>query len=253
MTADSAGAVYLITGNGNRDAATHWYGDAFLKLSPSLALQGMFGPSDPDNLMQAHDVDLGSAGALLLPRTRRLVGGGKTGFLYLVDADSMQELQEFQGFINVYDPTFDPLSDWEGGPHLHGGPVAWQTADPNIVTFYSWAENERLKAFAYDRAHDRFDAASPRVGSVLAVQNIMPGGMISLSADLDRPGSAIIWATLPREDLTGRLLAFDAETLALLWETDFPLITKWMPPTVADGKVFVPTMSNQLLVYALAP
>jgi hypothetical protein len=257
--ADTQGNVYLITGNANRDPGSDWYGNSFLKLTQSgdaITLAASFGPSDPQNRLQLNDVDLGSGGALLLPGTRRIVGGGKTGILYLLDADTLGEEQEFQGFVNVYDPTFVVDSDWEGGPHLHGGPVAWQGGDANLVRFYGWAENDRLKAYVYDRAADQFAPGSPIAGSVVSPQDIMPGGMISLSADGNQAGSGIIWAILPKDaNLDGRLLAFDAETLALLWESDYPadhaLLVKWIPPTIADGKVFVPTASQQVLVYTL--
>ena len=42
-------------------------------------------------------------------------------------------------------------------------------------------------------------------------------------------------------DNTVALYAFDAMTLQVLWNTQFPSIPKWMPPTIADGKVFMPT------------
>jgi hypothetical protein len=255
--ADAAGNVYLITGNANRDPGSSWYGNSFIKLrqdASALTLTASFGPYDPQNRLQLNDVDLGAGGAVLLPGTRRIVGGGKTGIVYLLDSDTLDELQEFQGFINVYNPTFVVDSDWEGGPHLHGGPVVWQSADPDVFHFYAWSENDYLKLYQYDRAKDQLNPASPLVGSVLALQEIMPGGMLSLSADGHTAGTAILWASLPRDtDLDGRLFAFDAENLALLWQGDYPTVAKWMPPTIADGKVFVPTFARQVLVYMLGP
>jgi outer membrane protein assembly factor BamB len=253
--ADAAGGVYLITGNADRRPEAGWYGNSFLKLTQSgdaLAVAGSWGPNDPFNHLQINDVDLGAGSALILPGTRRIVGGGKTGTIYVLDADTMGEVQEFQGFLNVYDPDFVLDSNWEGGPHLHGGPLAWQGPDPNIIYFYAWSENDHLKAYLYDRRSDHFNPAGPLVGAPLAIQEIMPGGMLTLSAAGTSGG--IVWASLPRDtNLNGRLFAFDAQSLALLWQTDYPTLAKWMPPTVADGKVIVPTGANEILVYTLAP
>lgn len=88
---------------------------------------------------------------------------------------------------------------------------------------------------------------------------IVAGGMIPLSANGTRDG--IVWAPLARSKTVdptysaypGRLYAFDAVTLRALWETDTPSIAGWAPPTIADGRVIMPTSSGQELVYTLAP
>jgi hypothetical protein len=79
----------------------------------------------------------------------------------------------------------------------------------------------------------------------------MPGGAISLSANGNRDG--IVWATSPMGPTGGRLLAFEATTLRKLWETPLPGTTKFTPPTIADSKVFVPTLVNRFHVYGLGP
>jgi hypothetical protein len=74
-------------------------------------------------------------------------------------------------------------------------------------------------------------------------------------------GGGIVWATLPASDnlapgvnaYPGRLYAFHAETLKPLWDTGFSSLGKWLPPTIADGKVFIGTWSNELIVYELGP
>jgi hypothetical protein len=260
LVADDAGSVYLMAGNGDFSPPS-LLGNAFLRLDPtatSLALAGAWKPDDPENRLQRNDVDLGSGGPVLIPGTRRLAGAGKTGILYLVDADAMRAVQELSAFHNVYDPTFVVDSDWEGGPHIHGTPVVWQTPDPDVVLLYGWAENDVLRAYAYRRSADRFDETPAMVGTVRAVRGVMPGGQLSLSADGSRGGSAIVWASLAANGgentpglYPGRLMAYDAETLEVLWETDFPSIPKWQPPTIADGKVFVPTSSNELQLFEL--
>ena len=59
------------------------------------------------------------------------------------------------------------------------------------------------------------------------------------------------------EIVRGTLRAFDAKTLELLWSTDVnePAdnfdFAKYVPPTVANGKVYLPTFSDRLNVYGL--
>ena len=59
------------------------------------------------------------------------------------------------------------------------------------------------------------------------------------------------------EIVRGTLRAFDADTLQLLWSTDAnePAdnfdFAKYVPPTVANGKVYLATFSDRLNVYGL--
>ena len=268
--ADDDGDILFLTGNALADPAHRWYGDSGVKLSPNesgrLDYAGSFTPYDPMRNLELNDVDLGSGGVLLMPSSGgRIVGGGKTGIFYLVDSVQMRELQHFQAFINEYNPSFPVDSNWEGGPHLHAGPVFWQGPDATRAQVYAWSEQDYLKSYAYVWSQGLFDDAHPTVGAVLALggpdptDTIMPGGMISLSANGARDG--IVWASLARSKTVdptygaypGRLYAFDAVTLRELWETDTPSIAGWAPPTIADGRVIMPTSSGQVLVYTLAP
>jgi hypothetical protein len=89
----------------------------------------------------------------------------------------------------------------------------------------------------------------------------MPGGFLSVSANGRDDG--ILWAAIPYQDdawveiVRGALRAFDANTLQLLWSSDgyepadnFDF-AKYVPPTVANGKVYLPTFSDRLNVYGL--
>jgi hypothetical protein len=83
----------------------------------------------------------------------------------------------------------------------------------------------------------------------------MPGAILSLSAN--GSSDAIVWATVPNRDAlneisAGRLIAFDAATLAELWRDDDEIAyAKYTPPTIADGKVFRPTFGGEIVVYGL--
>ena len=83
---------------------------------------------------------------------------------------------------------------------------------------------------------------------------------MSISSNGSRPGTGILWAALPRigdanqMTVPGGLYAYDAENLKFLWSStaagDDPLnFAKGSPPIVANGKVYVASISNFVSVY----
>src|SRR5262249_13539457 len=111
-----------------------------------------------ERAMDAHDLDLGSGGLIVVPGTKTLIGGGKTGMLYAVDGNAMLAtkdsglLDSIQGFTNTDHPdwnygcpTPNPANchDWEAGPHLHNSPTFW-----NGYVF-DWSEKDHLKRFSF--------------------------------------------------------------------------------------------------------
>src|ERR1051325_8963949 len=88
-----------------------------------------------------------------------------------------------------------------------------------------------------------------------------PISQMSLSSSGSTPGTGILWVisspTGTVASYPGILYAFDAETLEMLYSSetnpfdrlgDYP---RFNAPTIADGKVFVPTFTNKLVVYGL--
>jgi hypothetical protein len=72
--------------------------------------------------------------------------------------------------------------------------------------------------------------------------------MLSLSANGNLAGSGVLWATLKTvpnfyaqvsPQTQDHLLAYDAQTLQLLWQDLLPASPKWGVPTIADGKVLI--------------
>src|SRR5262249_46795770 len=93
-----------------------------------------------------------------------------------------------------------------------------------------------------------------------------PGGTLTLSANGETPGSGVVWATVTASGnaenyppVNGILYAFDAGNVAnQLWNSTmngtrdaFGDLAKFVPPLVANGRVYVPTWSNQVAVYGL--
>jgi hypothetical protein len=89
--ADSAGNVYVSTGNGPWDGKTA-FSDSILKFSPTLKLEDYF---TPDNYayLNCNDGDLAAGGLMLIPGSGKVIGGGKRGKLYLVNTASLGKEQ----------------------------------------------------------------------------------------------------------------------------------------------------------------
>lgn len=90
--ADSAGNVYVATGNGPWDGNLAW-GDSVLKFDPLLTkVQDYFTPEDYQ-YMDCNDTDLNSGGVMLIPGTTQLMAGGKSGRLYLMNTTNLGKEQ----------------------------------------------------------------------------------------------------------------------------------------------------------------
>lgn len=93
--ADSAGNVYVSTGNGPWNGTDAW-ADSFLKFGPTpvAGANGTMQPIDyftPSTYqyMDCQDSDLAAGGVLLIPGSNQLLGGGKTGTMFLVNSANM--------------------------------------------------------------------------------------------------------------------------------------------------------------------
>jgi hypothetical protein len=178
-------------------------------------------------------------------------------------------------------PDFD-LGQPGGNPskthHLHGSPLYWHgSAGPMLFT---WGENESLRAWKIDIKTGivTFVGRSAEVASAaeaVAPTGIggMPGGMLSLSSNGQIPNSGIVWALAPIDGdanhavVEGIARAYDATNLdsnpidaftprlKLLWDSKSAGIkfnhSKFCTPTVADGRLFVPTYDGRVDMYVL--
>jgi outer membrane protein assembly factor BamB len=282
--ADENGNVYVITGNGTFKPGEE-YGSNFLRLSPDLKQADWFAPSnvkllDTDTL----DIDLGSSGPVLLPSTQQVVGGGKQGKLYLLNRSNLGRqnppIQEFWAarhwsisFLKGWFPiSLIPPAFATGYHHIHGAPAVWgDPKEPNpqsVFSLYVWPERDNLKSFRYTKgsaAQDGKFTPKPAAMGPKGAPRGMPGGMLSVSANGMKDG--ILWAALPLHDdawvdiVRGELRAFritpDGTSLEPAWtsycadENDRFTFAKYVPPTVANGKVYLATFSGFVSVYGL--
>ncbi len=215
--------------------------------------------------MESGDNGFGSSGPLLIPETKLLLVGSKAGLVYLIDRETMAATQEplnpftalpLQPGHTLY------LHSWWGIPVITQAFVYWRPASAaapasprRVGHAFAWASNDRLRSLRFDHDSGRLE---PGATSELPV--VAGGGNLVLSADGEREDSAVLWASTrstTRPEPDGQLWAIDPRTLAVLWRADTPAWSKFTPPTVVRGRVFLPSTSNdvtaprQVLVYGL--
>lgn len=104
---DGSGRLFVSTGNG--DSTTGFdFGNAVIRLSPSLKRQSFFAPPNAVNL-NSTDSDLGSVGPTLLPRGRAFAIG-KDGVGYLLDANNLGGIGHPLASRKVCDAAFGGLA-----------------------------------------------------------------------------------------------------------------------------------------------
>ena len=248
-SADADGNVYVITGNGSWDGVRN-FSESFLKLSPKLRLLDWFTPTN-HLLLDAHDADLNSSGASLIPGTHLVLGGGKEGVLYALDTRKLGHLGDEHARQH-----FKATSS-----HMHSL-VYWASARHGPL-LYVWGQRDTARVYRIDG--DRLVETplmkqdSPNRGH--------PGAMLSLSSNGGTNG--ILWAAIHasgdswHESRPGILHAFDADDIRTeLWNSlqlperdDCGGYSKMAPPTIANGKVYLASFgrenigTGQLCVY----
>jgi hypothetical protein len=262
---DEEGNLYYVTGNGTADLMNGPNrGESFLKLKrdgANLTVLDWFTPYNYD-FLERTDRDLGSSGAMLIPGTNFVAGGSKEGKLYLLDRTNLGRYNATGDTQIVQTVALTGLAR----SHNHGTPVYWKTAAGEFL--YVMAEEDYLKQLVLTNGKLQLQAMTalrspldpgPKPGGYT-----MPGGFITLSADGDKAGTGVVWAatTINKDSnqavVPGILRAFDAGNVSKdeLWNSEmnaardsFGNYAKYNPPTVYNGRVYVPTFSKQYCVY----
>jgi len=265
-SADAAGNIYAMVGNGIFDTTLtaggfpvgNDYGNAILKLSPAGSGLGVLDYFTMYNTVSesAGDSDLGSGGLMLLPdqldatnTTRHLaVGAGKDHNIYLVDRDNMGKFVPGAQSNSYAYEVFNPFpANSPGGCNgiagVFGAPVYF-----NGVVYYD-AGGDAIRAFPLANALMPTAAASQSTHAFC-----YPGATLAISANGTANG--ILWAV----ENSGVLHAYDATNLATeLYNSTqaaasrdaFGTGSKFTPPTVANGKVYVATQGSLIAVFGL--
>jgi fibronectin type 3 domain-containing protein len=263
VAVDEQGNLYFETGNGDFDTLLNSrgfpgrgdYGDSVVKLAVDptttasnqrtngwgLKVVDYFTPENQD-VLNAGDVDLGSAGILLLPDSagspdhpHLMVSSGKEGRVYLIDRDNMGK----------HSPTTDRVLQHNSVVHGSLSTPAFS----NNTFYYVGGYVDIAKAFSISNA-----AFNPTPSSQSNDQYGYPGSTPTVSAN--GTSNAIVW-TLERQK--NELRAYDASNLANeLWTSDMApnnrdglgSYVKFTVPTVANGHVYVGT-SGSIVAYGL--
>jgi hypothetical protein len=256
--------AYFATGNNFANApgaydAVRSFPDTLLKLNVSrtgISVLSHFTPGNEVDLA-AKDADLSGSGFTLLPpsltglNTNLLLGGGKEGVLYLLDANNL-------GGKQAGDPQAQRIV--VSGGHVMGGPVYWRSPNDGPLV-YNWSEDDNL--IAYQLSGGRLSTPYLQ-GREISPGH--PGGSLIVSANGSAAGTGIVWASMPTNQdaihiLTGGILrAYNAETLAQIWTSEqnasrdrVGTLIKFVPPVVVNGKVFMANHDNAVAVYGLLP
>ncbi len=220
---DSAGYVYLFTGNGYSGTGydgINNFSESALKLDPAhgLALVDWFTPSNW-SAMDTADQDLSSSGPLMIPGSSPpvLAGGGKTTYIYLLNSTNLGKIAT--GDTQIIQKLNISNSEFRGGP------VYWQRSSKSPL-LYNWAASDWAKAYAFNGTTLSTTPTDQQPGSV---RQLWPGGIMALSANGEQAGTGILWATVTtggnnenNPPTAGELRALDASNLAAptdLWNS----------------------------------
>ncbi len=204
---------------------------------------------------------------------------GKRDFSKLIDDPFVAsfEYRPWNGHSSLFDDlnqvtSTDPFTighvDRGRTPHIHGTGVYFEG------TLFVHGENNTIHAFSETNGH--FSAAPVARGTATASFGTaspggMPGGILSLSAN--DTSNAILWSNeafgnLPSDPAANIaptpniLRAYEVSTagtgtLQPIWNSEAEpndrvgAATKYAPPLIADGKVYMATYDNQVVVYGL--
>jgi hypothetical protein len=266
--ADDSGNLYVTVGNGDvgtngnpRDIINR--GESILKLTRSgtnLNVASWFTPFNWSSL-NAQDLDLGSCGVLLVPGTSLAVTGSKEGKIYVVNRDTMGGLSFNNADTNIVQ-SFQVTDLFDPSHNIHGGPVWW--TGPTASFIYVMGESDYLRQFLFDAPNSQFLTPNFAQSSTQAPMG-MPGGILALSANGTNASSAVVWVShqssgdANQQVRPGILHAYAATNISKeLWNSDqlsardsVGNFAKFVPPTVANGKVYMATFSSRLNVYGL--
>src|SRR6478609_8841631 len=259
---DDSGNLIYATSNGEYPTANspNNFGESIVKLAPTLSVADYFTVSNADAL-NADDRELGSSGPIRLPNTNLVVMGGKgDGICYLANMTNLGHRVANDTQIPFKWQCGDPDNARVGqSHHFHNSMVTWQS--PAGLNLYTWSENDFGRAWRFNGS--TLDTPAVSVSTVLPPLG-MPGGLMSLSASGSTAGTGVLWVSMPlagdanQNVVPGVLRAFDAEDLSReLWNSttitsDSPkTLSKGAPPMVANGRVYLASLSNVVSVYGL--
>jgi hypothetical protein len=254
-TVDGTLDIFLAVSNGGFQTAqpVNW-GESVLKFPAGAATTPTdeFTPSGWYVDENENDEDMGTSGVLLF---NGLVNGANRPYLVVLDkaGNLFLLLQNELGGFNSPDHSIQEFLATSVNACQQTNVAERLCNEPHSLVYwndrlYMWPMYSPVRAFQF--SNGTFMQPALEGGSAQGY----PGGILALSSNGTSNG--ILWAlnsltTTQNERGPGNLTAFDAATLSMLWtSTDSMLLSTFAEPTVINGRVYVPTWNQGLLVYA---
>ena len=246
--ADSNGNVYVVTANGTYDgpAGGNDFGDSVLKMGWNGSVFGVIDYFTPYNQKQLaqQDLDLGSSGPLVLPDQpglypHELVAAGKEGTLYLINRENEGQFNSNTDNV-IQSIPHAVATEVAGVPSYWNGSV-YMGGDLDYIKQYSLV-NGLLTTEPVSATTILFAGAGPASTSITA----------------NGKTNGILWAirhtnpALFAFDPTNLANKFYDSTEALKSRDKLPPVTRFVTPTISNGKVYIGGTTG-LVVYGLLP
>lgn len=258
LVSDSVGDIYfntgnathyrpadtnITTGNSTTDAANGNYPMRFVEINSAGQFVASYPPANYAQLNN-DDMDFASSGPLNIPGTNLFVTGGKSGIIYLFNSNNLATpVQSFSATGSQ--PCTYSSSGCDQIHHL----AFWNN------TLYVWGSHDVARAYTYSPSTGKFNTTA---ASVSTVSTTYPPAAYAVSGNGNTAGSGILWAFVPDSSATGTTLyALNAANLGTqLWNSNqnagrdaLPSYPRFTTPTIANGRVYAATHSNQVVVY----
>jgi len=253
IAADGEGNIYLSTAGGSYDGVSN-FGSSTLKFTGrSLKLADWFTPKNHEYLF-LQNIDMSAGGVTLIPNSALMFAGGKEGVIFLLNRNDMGKLEGAAGGPLQRFQATEGCGQKDCAQTL--GTAFWSRQNDGML--YVWDRRDVLRAYHF--VNGRF-VTTP--AAVSAVKPGMTGGP-TVSANGSDVASGIVWAVTTQSTRSGglppaTLRAFRAADVRQeIYNSDMNHardalgdFTKFAPPVVANGKVYVPTQSKAVAVYGL--
>jgi hypothetical protein len=257
LAAGPGGDLFVAAAAGQYDGKVN-FGATYIRLkSRTLELVDWFTPANHEFLF-ANNLDPSANGMTLLPGRGLVFGGGKEGIIYLLDQKKMGKLESTESEPLQKFPASKGCGQTDCAQTQ--GTVFWDLGGDGRL--YVWDRGDQLRAYTFDGKTQRF-ATTP--SSVSDVPILMTGGP-AVSSNGNNLDSGIVWGVTVTQNangtqVPGTLRAFRAADVSQeIYNSDQNAardavgnFTKFAPPVIANGKVYVPTHSNAVQVYGLLP
>jgi uncharacterized protein (TIGR03437 family) len=193
--------------------------------------------------MRDGDADF-TTGVILIPNSNLAVAGAKNGTIYAVPTDSMghtgpgRSSSVITGEFGIFNIAL------------------WNSADGPVVYVQESFGSLQAYQISGGRLSDTPQSENPST-------YLTQFAGIAISSNGTAGGTGIVWETTgdtQTKQVPGTLHAFDASDLSTeLWNSNMAAtdnlgrFAKFVAPAVVNGRVYVPTFSNALVIYGQLP